>query len=190
MTHSNQVNPYQPVEISSEPLDDSATEVSFRLTKSLLRHGEDHFLLHWHPMRLLFCSLAMIFASGAAFVWSSSVGFVAFHVTLIAALTISTVIYLALVHRTKIAIRTRLRDRGLIRDTTCSVAVKDGQLVLTSSGGVHHWPKEDLQIYRTPRGMLICPEPLTFVYVPRRNNSPREAYKTLRRKLKKVDDDS
>jgi hypothetical protein len=182
--NSNQVNPYRPVEIVSQPLDDNATEVSFRITKSLLRHGEDHFLLHWHPMRLLFCSLAMIFASGAAFVWSSRVGFVTFHVTLIAALSISTVIYLALVHRTKMKIRGRLRDHGLIRDTACSVAAENRQLVLTGSGGVHRWPKDDLQIYRTPRGILICPEPLMFVYVPRRNNSPEEAYAALRESLR------
>lgn len=185
--NGNQVNPYQPVEIASEPLDDSATEVSFRLTKSLLRHGEDHFLLHWHPMRLLFCSLAMIFASGAAFVWSARVGFVTFQFTLIAALTISTAIYLALVHRTKIKIRSRLRERGLVRDTACSVATKDDQLVLNSATGEHRWPKADLRIYRTPRGMLICPEPLTFVYVPRRNDSPKEAYRSLRQKLQKND---
>ncbi len=190
MTNSNQVNPYRPVEIASEPLDDSATEVNFRLSRSLLRHGEDHFLLHWHPMRLLFCSLAMIFASGAAFVWSSRAGFVAFHVTLILALSISTVIYLALVHRTKMKIRGRLREHGLIRDTACSVAAKEGHLVLTSSAGVHRWPKDGLQIYRTPRGILICPEPLMFVYVPRRNNSPKAAYKALRQKLQKDDDDS
>lgn len=184
------LNPYRPVEIASDALDDSSTEVSFRLTKSLLRHGEDHYLLHWHPMRLLICSLAMIVASGAAFVWSSQVGFVAFHITLIAALTISTLIYLALVHRTKIKIRGRLHECGLIRDTACSVAAKDRQLVLTSSDGVHVWPKRDLQIYRTPRGMLICPEPLLFIYVPRQNNSPKENYKSLRKKLLAEDGDS
>ena len=161
--NGSEVNPYRPVEVVAEPLDDSATEVSFRLTKSLLRHGEDHFLLHAHPYRLLICSLAMIFASGAAFVWSSQIGFVAFHVTLIAALTISTLIYLALVHRTKIRIRRRIREYGLLRDTACSVTFTDGQLVFTGSGGTHGWPKQDLKIYRTPRGMLVCPEPLMLV---------------------------
>ena len=181
---SDPINPYAPVEIATEPLDDRASEVHFRLTQSRLRHGEDHFLLHAHPIRLLFCSLAMIFASGAAFVWASERGPALFMATAIAAPGISALIYLALVHRTKTQIRRRLRDRGLLQDTTCSVGVVDEQLVLTSSVGQAHWPKQDVKLYRTPRGALLCPEPLMFIYVPRNNQSPRAAYDTLRQKLK------
>jgi hypothetical protein len=179
----DQINPYAPVDIDQQLLDDAASEVHFRLTKARLRHGEDHFLLHAHPMRLLFCSLAMIFASGAAFVWASRVGTGAFAVTAVAALGISTLIYLALVHHTKIKIRRRLREHGLLLETTASVKVAENQLIFTGSSGQHSWPKEDVTIYRTPRGTLLCPEPLMFIYVPRNNNSPREAYKTLRKSL-------
>lgn len=179
----DQVNPYQPVEVPREPLGDSATEVNFRLTKSLLRHGEDHYLLHCYPRRLLFSSLAMIFASVAAILWASRLGTIVFGITMGCTLTLSTLIYLALVHHAKIKIRTQLRERGLVRDTTCSVSTREEQFVLASSRGEHRWPNDKLKVYRTPMGTLICPEPMFFVYVPRRNNSPREAYKALRAKL-------
>jgi hypothetical protein len=178
-------NPYAPVTISSEPLDDEATVVNFRVTKSLLRHGEDHYLLHAHPIRLLFCSLAMIFASGAAFIWSARHGQAAYWMTAVTALGLSTLIYLALVHHTKMKVRRKLREHGILVNTACSVAAIDNQLMLTSSNGEERWPVGDLELYRTPRGTLICPEPHFFIYVPRNNNSPREAYKSLRANIQR-----
>ncbi|MFK8111148.1 MAG: hypothetical protein AB8B91_03050 [Rubripirellula sp.] len=181
---SDSINPYAPVQITSEPLDDSATRVDFRLTKAGLRHGEDHFLLHAHPIRLLFCSLAMIFASGAAFVWSASQGQVTFWFTAILSLGLSTAIYLTLVHRTKMLVRRQLREHGVLLNTACSVSAVDDHFVLNGSAGLHRWSKEDVKVYRTPRGTLYCPNGSFFIYVPRNNNSPRESYKALREKLK------
>lgn len=183
---SDQINPYAPADTAEGPLDDAASEIHFRLTKSRLRHGEDYFLLHVIPMRLLFCSLAMIFASGAAFVWAAQIGTGAFAVAAIVAPTISTLIYLALVHHTKLKIRRRLREYGLLIETAASVKVDENQLIFNGSSGQQTWPKKDVKIYRTPRGTLLCPEPLMFIYVPRNNNSPREAYKTLRKNLQAV----
>ncbi len=185
--HDKSVNPYEVVPVSEEPLDDDATEVSFHLTRSLLRHSEDHYLLHQHPFRLLFSSLAMIFISGAALVWSSQRGVLIYFATCVAALAVSSGIYLALVHRTKVKARRRMAQLGAFPNTSCTVATRDADLVMTNSAGEHRWPKEQLKVYRTPRGTLICPEPLVFVYVPRRNNSPREAYAALREKLKPSD---
>lgn len=179
----NELNPYAPVEVVNGPLDDEATEITFRLTKSAMRHGVDHYLLHWHPLRLLLSSLAMIFASAAAFVWSMTRGMITFQATLVITLSVSTVIYLALVHRSKMKIRAKLREHGLITNTSCTVAAEDDEMVLKSSNGEHRWPKKEVQVYRTPRGMILCPDVFLFVYVPRRNNSPKAAYRALREKL-------
>ena len=183
------VNPYQVIESSTQanldsgPLDDAASRVSFRLTKGVLRHAIDHLLLHRHPFRLSIGSLLMIFASGAAIFWAASHSLMLFIVILSLAMGLSSLIYTALVYRSKSIMRTRVRDLGLIEDSICVVEVEGQGLVMTTSNGKHRWSIEDVKVYRTPFGIVLCPEPMTPLYVPRKNNSPAQAMSILRQRL-------
>ncbi|SMP65326.1 hypothetical protein SAMN06265222_10924 [Neorhodopirellula lusitana] len=186
---SSPTNPYQVSSVESaegtrvEGLGDGSTEVSFRLTKGVLRHAVDHLLLHRHPLRLSIGSLLMIFGSGAAIFWSVSQGTLFFLAVFAVAMLLVTVIYTALVHHSKNIIRKQVAQLGMIRDSVCVVGVDEEELVITTSGGVHRWPGEQVQLYRTPFGIVLCPEPMTPVYVPKKNNSPEEAFRSLRQKL-------
>lgn len=183
------VNPYQvlsredPAESNQGSLDDQASEVNFRLTKGVHRHAIDHLLLHRHPIRLSVGSLLMIFASGAAIFTSVSKGTGVFLVTLAGTMLVTSIIYTLLVYRSKAIMQKRVADLGLVQDSVCVVATEADEFVLTTSSGVHRWPLSDVVPYRTPWGMLVCPDPMTPIYVPKKNNSPEIAYRTLREKI-------
>ena len=86
------VNPYQPVVLDAvSEGDDLPCEVSFRMTYALLYHAESQYLLHWHPSRLLFASLAMIGISCVGFWWSIRLGTIPFLITLAAMMVGSAV---------------------------------------------------------------------------------------------------
>lgn len=183
------VNPYQvvepscPTDLNTGMLDDAASRVSFRLSKGVLRHAIDHLLLHQHPIRLFVGSLLMIFASGAAIFWAASQNGMIFVITLALTMGLSSVIYTGLIHRSRSIMKRRMRDLGLIRDSVCVVEIEEQQFVLTTSNGKHHWNIEHVKVYRTPFGIVLCLEPMTPIYVPRKNNSPSAAMKILRNRL-------
>ncbi|TWT92639.1 hypothetical protein [Neorhodopirellula pilleata] len=189
------VNPYQvgesstSVDLNTGTLDDAASRVSFRLSKGVLRHAIDHLLLHQHPLRLSIGSLLMIFASGAAIFWAASQNVVVFVVTLVFTMVLSSLIYTSLIYRSKSIMRNRVRELGLVQDSVCVVEIEDERFVMTTSNGQHRWNAADVKVYRTPFGIVLCPEPMTPIYVPRRNNSPAQAMKTLRRKFSEAQTD-
>lgn len=181
--HGNGINPYQPVILDSSPsADDVLCEVSFHLTNALLYHGESQYLLHWHPRRLLFGSLLMIGVSCVIFFFSMQFGTVAFVVGLIGSMIASSLIYLALIRVSKTKIRARLRDYGLVNGASCTVVLDDKQLRLVTPGKEFQWAKSAIKLYRTGKGLLLCPEPLLFVFVPKQNDASREAFNLLRRR--------
>lgn len=183
------VNPYQVVEPSTQtelktgPLDDAASRVSFRLSPGVLRHAIDHLLLHRHPLRLSIGSLLLIFVSGVAIFWAASQNFLIFLITLILTMGASSLVYTALIYRSKSIMRTRVRDLGLIEDSICVVEVEGQRLVMTTSNGKHRWSINEVKVYRTPFGIVLCPEPMTPIHVPRKNNSPSQALSILRQRL-------
>lgn len=194
MSFQSSVNPYQVNQpsprdprvgdsLAGDSLDDHAYELSFRLTKGGMRHAVDHLLLHRHPWRLSIGSLLMILASGAGIFWAASDSFVAFLVTSALAMGLSTLIYTLLIHRSKTIMRKRILELGLIPDSICVIRTDDRDLVILSSNGEHRWSIDNIKTFRTPFGILFCPDPMTPIYVPRRNNSPHEALKNLRQRL-------
>lgn len=125
----------------------------------------------------------MIFGSGAAIFASVSKGTGVFLVTLIATMLVTTIIYTLLVYRSKRIMQKRVADLGLVQDSVCVVAAQDDEFVLTTSSGVHRWKLSEVVPYRTPWGVLLCPDPMTPIYVPKKNNSPEVAYATLRERV-------
>lgn len=183
------VNPYgvqspsTDEDLNSGSLDDAAGEVTFRWTKSVSRHAVDHLLLHRHPIRLSVGSLLMILASGVAIFWSANQSVAIFLPTVVTAMSLTTGIYLLLVRRSKSIMRRRIADLGLVENSVCVVGIQQDQFVLISSTGRHHWKRSEVVHYRTPFGVVFCPESMTAIYVPRKNNSPTAALATLRRQL-------
>jgi hypothetical protein len=183
------VNPYQvlspddPAESNLGPLEDQASEVTFRCTQGSTRHAIDHLLLHRHPIRLSVGSLLMIMGSGWAIFTSVSHGTGVFFLTLFSTMLATSAIYTMLVYRSKSMMRKRIAELGLVQDSVCVVAALDNEFVVTTSTGVHRWKLSEVVPYRTPWGVLMCPEPMTPIYVPKKNNSPEIAFRTLRQKV-------
>lgn len=179
--HQTRINPYQPVEITPDPIEfDADREVAFRMTTSRLKHAEAHLLIRVHWLRLIVGSLTLIMASGAAMFWSASIGAIQYVVASVASLAISSTVYLGLVHQSKMRIRDELRAHGMVAGAICSIAADDEGLTLSTPTGVYRWPTETVKFYRVPRGFLLSPARLLPIFVPKRNQSSSQAYDTLR----------
>ena len=83
---------------------------------------------------------------------------------------VCALIYLALVRHAKSQIRKLQQDHGLVNGALCTVQLDDESLQLATPNGTYRWPSESAKVYRTGKGMLLCPEPLFFVFVPKQND--------------------
>ena len=183
---SNAVNPYQPpptTDLANDRSEDGV--VRFYNTDANLRFAESHFVLRLHPMRLIVVSLALIAASSAVMIFSLFFGPVAFAGSSIAVMVISALIYLASIHRTKLRLRERSAEHGMRDGTISSVEFQQDDLVLTSTAGIFRWPIGSVSTYRTRKGLMVSPEPLLCVFVPKRNQSSASAFDELKTHLRK-----
>lgn len=170
-------NPYQPPPSIDDRLDPTvSTEVTFQLTDRLRRYAEAQYMLHWHPNRLLLSSLAMIIGSLAVLILALAYTFVSFMLVLLFVLLTAAAIYTALVYRTQRIVRLKLEEYGLNGNEMITLHSDIEQLTLVSPRGSFTWPNHQVKIYRTRRGLLICPEPLLFLFVPRESDFQVERY--------------
>ncbi|GAA5509320.1 hypothetical protein [Novipirellula caenicola] len=184
---NDNVNPYQPAATSPDAGDAALADgdVHFAASQSQLRFAESQYLLRQHSFRLFFGSLAMIACSMfaiALILWRFPNPF-SFVASLIGAMVVSSCLYLAMVHRTKMKIREQLRSHGLVQDYQCTIRLDPDQVVLTSPLGVYAWRNENVRVYRTRKGVLLCPEPLLFVFVPKTSDFVDASYNEFRKRL-------
>jgi hypothetical protein len=138
------------------------------LNNRLRRHAEEQYLLHWHSHLLLFSSLGMIAGSCGVMIVSIQLSLANFLPTLILVLAISAAIYTALVHRSKKRIRAAQSAHGMLHDQMMEIVSDSRQLTLVTPSGTYHWPNEQLKVHLARKGLLVCPEPFLFVFVPKR----------------------
>ena len=173
------LNPYRPPPPSTfGEFDLSApTEVAFQLTPQLRRHAEAQFLLHWRPKMMLFSSLAMIAGSCAILIFAMVLMPASILPTMVCVLAISAAIYSAMVHETKKRLRSRQQAHGLSGNEMLTLQSDSERTTLVSSGQIYRWPNHQLKIYPTRRGLLICPEPLLFVFIPKKSSFQVDSYR-------------
>lgn len=185
-------NPYQPPRSIDTPLgNDAAVMASCRsLSRRLRHHAEEHYLLHLHLPRLLFGSIVLVVLSTAAIVGALMIHSALFLPTLIAVMVVSALIYLAMVADTKRRLRLRCDQLGLASgaETELICGLESTEVVTVT--GNHQWPNGQIRIRRTPRGVLVCPEPLAYVFVPKRAtfnvSSYREFVRILESRLRRT----
>jgi hypothetical protein len=183
---TNAVNPYQPpARATTSQIDVDEDAVRFYTTDANLRFAESHFVLRLHPLRLIIVSLLLIAVSSVVMVSSLFFGTLVFGISSIAVMVISALIYLASVFRTKLKLRQRWSNHGLQDGTISSVAIDDDDVVLKSPSGIFRWPIESTKTYRTRKGLMVSPEPMLCLFVPKKNQSPPPAYDELRTRLGK-----
>lgn len=182
------INPYQPPLQSDAPeLTTGESAVRFYTTDTNLRFAESHFVLRLHPLRLVLVSLALIGVSSVAMVGAMFLlGIEVFLVVSAISLCGSAVIYLASVSRSKQQLRQRWREYGFRSGTLSSVSTEDDQLVLQSPAGTYRWPLSTIKTYWTRKGLMLSPEPMVCLFVPKKNESPPEAYRALKGRLSGV----
>ncbi|EMI22736.1 membrane protein [Rhodopirellula maiorica SM1] len=180
------VNPYQPVMTpENSVVADVDGDVHFAASQSQLRFAESQYLLRQHSFRLFFGSLAMIACSMIAIaliLWRFPNPF-SFVAALIGTMVVSSGLYLAMVHKAKMKIREQLRTHGLVQDYQCTIRLDPDQVVLTSPLGVYAWRNAKVKVYRTRKGVLLCPEPFLFVFVPKTSNFIDASYNEFRKRL-------
>ncbi|WP_442509537.1 hypothetical protein SH528x_001116 [Novipirellula sp. SH528] len=187
---SDSVNPYQPVAAPSDVVAAAAHaaadgDVHFSSNQSQLRFAESQFLLRQQSFRLFFGSLAMIACSMfaiALILWRFPNPF-SFVAALIGAMVISTCLYLAMVHSAKMKIREQLLTHGLVQDYQCTIRLDPDQVVLTSPLGIYAWRNANVKVYRTRKGVLLCPEPFLFVFIAKTSDFKDASYSEFRKRL-------
>ncbi|WP_372723324.1 hypothetical protein [Novipirellula sp.] len=184
---NDSVNPYQPVATPADAVAAALADgdVHFAASQSQLRFAESQYLLRQHSFRLFFGSLAMIACSMfaiALILWRFPNPF-SFVAALVGAMVVSSCLYLAMVHRTKMKIREQLRTHGLVQDYQCTIRLDPGQVVLASPLGTYAWQNEDVKVYRTRKGVLLCPEPFLFIFVAKASEFKDASYSEFRKRL-------
>ncbi len=185
MTTSQQINPYQPPEtVSGGPDPSESIAVTFVFSQSLYRHAEARYLLHWHPHRLLFASLLMIAGCVAVMNVSYNHSLLSFLTVILCLMMGTSAIYTALVHKTKKRLRRRMRGLGLMAGRPMTLQSDPDRITLSLGSENHDWPNQQVRSYRTARGLLVCLEPLLFVFVPEKSNFPLHNFKRFAEVLK------
>lgn len=176
---SNAVNPYQPPPVE-DPFGDHADDgaLHFFNNDANLRFAESHFVLRLHPLRLIIVSLVLIAASSLVMIASIMMGTLVFGISSIVAMIVSALIYLASVYRTKLRLREQWSRYGLQSGTVCSIETTNAKVVLNSPAGVFQWPIESFKTYRTRKGLMLAPEPMLCLFIPKRINHPPARTKT------------
>ena len=184
--HQPRPNPYQPpVERMVERSDrHAAFAVTFCTDAWLRAHARDQYLLHTHPLRLFIGSVVMILISGVCLFAAVPYGVTVFVPTMIIVMLASTGGYLALIRGTKKRLGGRLDEFGLNDDRPMTLQLDADQLTLHATDQTFHWPYDRLRIHRARRGLLVCPEPLLFVFVPKRSDFPLGGYRQFVQELK------
>lgn len=179
-------NPYQPPsELAGErDLLRDGTEVAFRVDARQLRYATDQYLLHWHPKRLLFGSLAMIFVSFACLFGSVEYGIVSFVPTLISVMLGSAGVYSLLVLQTRRRIQHRVREHGFDKGEVMTLQFDADRCKLDHAGRTYTWPRDQIRTYRSRRGLLICPEPFLFVFVPKKSEFQAGSYNQFVKRIR------
>ena len=184
---SDSVNPYQPVATPSDAVSAVAADgdVHFSSNQSQLRCAESQYLLRQQSFRLFFGSLAMIACSMfaiALILWRFPNPF-SFVAALVGTMVISSFLYLAMVHSAKMKIREQLRTHGLVQDYQCTIRLDPDRVVLTSPLGTYAWRNENVKVYRTRKGVLLCPEPFLFVFIAKTSDFKDATYSEFRKRL-------
>lgn len=177
------INPYQPPAPAGSDPAPAASEIRFYTTDANLRFAESHFVLRLHPLRLVLVSLALIGISSVAMVGAMFVSTSAFLLASAVSIIISAVIYLACVYRSKLRLRQQWHQYGLRSGTVSSVTTDCEDLVLQSPAGVFRWPLTSVNSYWTRKGIMLAPEPMLCLFVPKKNQSPPELYQAFKRRL-------
>lgn len=119
----------------------------------------------------------MILVSGFCLFASVTIGVVAYLLTGVAVMLGSRSIYLLLVRNTKRQVLDKLHACELDGDGVMTLQMEAGELEIVHPGGTYRCPSDQVKVYRAPRGLLICPEPLLFVFVPRKSDFPAGSYR-------------
>ncbi|TWU56041.1 hypothetical protein [Rubripirellula reticaptiva] len=188
----NGINPYQPV----MPVDDdhrspgkrvaddvSISTASFELTRRVLKRAEDQYLLQRHMTRLSLASLVLIFLSLMVVVRATSMGALAFAAGVAASMITSTVVYLALIHRSKMAVRKRLSEMGLVAGASCEVESSPSEFVLVTPVDTFRWPNMFLKLHRFRGGFLVSSGPFEYAIVPKQSRFGNESFRHFRKRV-------
>ena len=178
------LNPYRPTVSTELREEHEMAEVRFRLTQHLLHYGESKYLLHCLSTRLFLGSMVMISLSTGLFILAMYYGQFSFVTSIVIALGTSAAVYEAMIHNTKVTIRENLKRYGMRDGAVCSLSLIDHNIELSTPSGTYKWHTQNVKIYNTHKGHLLCPEKLVFLIIPKANDSTRTAYKLLIKNLK------
>lgn len=181
MSDTPSLNPYQPAAPIAPTADQDSGVGEFRVSAKQLRYAESQYLLHWRGARLFTGSLTLIILSAIVFVLAIFRGGLAFVIAVVVSVSISTFVYTALIRRDSHQIRQNQRRLGLIDGSSIGIEMVSQELVLHTQNGQFHWPHQAMRSYRTRKGILISPEPLVVLFVPK-GGTPEAIYESLYRK--------
>lgn len=178
------LNPYQPVETAPESLAlDATSGASFVITKKMLRHGEEQFLLRMNIGRLTIGSILMILFSLFTIAISVSAGEVSFFLAVLGSMGVSTLVYRALVRKRKHILRQTLPRFGLTIGADVRVRSGADDFSIATPTGNYDWPNADIDSAVTSEGLLVLVDPRFFVFVSKKAVFEDESFVAFRNRV-------
>lgn len=175
------LNPYQPIETAPESLTDDATSgASFVMTKKMLRHGEEQFLLRMNIGRLTIGSILMILISLFAIAISVPAGEGVFLAAVLGSMGVSTLVYRALVRKRQRMVRQALPQFGLTIGADVRVRSRADDFLLSTPTGNYDWPNAAIESAVTSEGLLVLVDLQFFVFVSKKAVFEDESFRSFR----------
>ncbi len=103
---------------------------------------------------------------------------------MIGVMLVSALVYSAMIHRTKLRVRKRQARLGLSGNETMALEVNSDELRLQTPEKSYRWQNEGIKIHKTKRGLLIRPEPFTYLFVPKGSDFELPSYRYFVRAMK------
>ncbi|MCO8123564.1 YcxB family protein [Stieleria sp. TO1_6] len=177
------LNPYQPpAERVAEIGPAGELTAHFQLNAKQIHYAESKFLLYRLGGRLTLASLVMIALTlFVSFDWPI---LRALHLLIrqLGVMLLATAVYLALIHRLRVRLRTNLAAKGVLPATMVTVTQTVRLLRWSTPGQTHEYPLVDLHCIRTAKGMVVVVSEDLFLFIPKRaefNTSYREFFRRM-----------
>ena len=181
------INPYAP---PASVVDDSEDlqiprEIHFQIESEHQNYAERHFLLHQHSGGLTLLSVVAIFGGTATTVFLSMRGILPIIMGQAILAGLTSMVYLGIVAKSKLAARAKMRKYGVTAGIHCRLRIQpeDNLLVIHASGSEWTWPLSNTSLCGTLRGLIICPEPFLYLFLPKDTDFEVCSAKAFRRRL-------
>ncbi|TWU02347.1 hypothetical protein [Stieleria varia] len=172
---SESLNPYAaPSDLASTAAysGDMPRRIDVDVTERHLRYAEKHYLLHWHSGRLTLLSILAIVGGSGLSIWLQVKNIVPLPITQSGLALVTALAYWSVVRHSKVKTRQQLTEHGILPGANCELIFNTdrGTISMVNSSGRYEWRAGEVDLCNTLDGLMVCPEPYLYVFVPKQTD--------------------